>query len=104
MAYNDKIVIQQATESRDDYGEVDTTWATYKTVWAERQDQTGNRGHNAEMPIFTDGITFKIHRHDAPDLTTKMRVSYDSQVWVIRGMRRDGRLHTVIDIEAFDDE
>lgn len=104
MAYNYYIVIEQATESRDTYGEVDTTWSTYKSVWAERQDQSGSKNYQADMPVFTDGITFKLHTHDAPDLTSKMRINHDSQYWVIRSIRKEGRLHTVIDIEAFDDE
>lgn len=104
MAYNDKIIIQQKAVAADDYGERDPTWTTYKTVWGERQDQNGYRSDSADMPVFTDGISFKIHAHDAPDVTTKMRVSYDSDIWDIIRMERSGRLHYVLYVEAQDDE
>ena len=104
MAYNDKIIIQQKSVTADDYGERDPTWTTYKTVWAERQDQSGSTAAQSDMPVFTDSISFKIHRQDAPDVTTKMRVSYDSDYWYILRLERTGRLHYVLHVEAFDDE
>jgi len=104
MGYNYQIVIQEATESRDDYGEVDTTWATYKTVWAERDDEGGVMSYEAEQPVYSDSMTFKIHSYDAPDVTTKMRISYDSNIFLIRDVRREGRFHFHLTTEAFDDE
>ena len=104
MAYNDKIIIQQKSVSADTYGERDATWTTYKTVWAERQDQNGYKSDQTDMPVFTDGISFKIHAHDAPDVTTKMRVSYDSLYWDIIRMERGGRLHYILYVESYDDE
>jgi len=104
MAYNDLIVIQQRTDARDDYGEMDPTWSTYKSVWAELQTQGGSRSIQSDMPVFTDGITMRIHTHDAPAVTSKMRVSYDSQYWYINRITKEGRLHTVLDLEAYDDE
>ena len=104
MAYNDKIIIQQKSVSADTYGERDATWTTYKTVWAERQDQNGYKSDQTDMPVFTDGISFKIHAHDAPDVTTKMRVSYDSLYWDIIRMERSGRLHYILYVESYDDE
>ena len=49
-------------------------------------------------------ITFRIHAHDAPSVTSKMRVSYDSQYWTITGISKEGRLHIVLNVEAYDDE
>ena len=104
MAYNDKIVIQQSTETRDAYGEVDTTWSTYKTVWAEIDDSGGSKDFTSDMPVYEDGMSFKIRQADAPDLTTKMRISWNSQVWIIRSKQRDGRLRWNIIADAYDDE
>ena len=104
MAYNDRVVIEQKTVSADTYGERDATWRTYKTVWAERQAQSGSKTNQADMPVFGDSITFKIHAHDAPDITSKMRANYDSQYWDIVRLERTGRLHYVLHIEAWDDE
>lgn len=104
MTYNDKIVIQQATESRDSIGEVDRSWATYKTVWAEITDSSSYVGHESDMPVHEYGKSFKFHTHDAPAVTTKMRISYDSQVWYIKSINKEGRLRTELIAEAYDDE
>jgi SPP1 family predicted phage head-tail adaptor len=104
MAYNDLIVIQQKTVARDDYGEPDPTWTTYKSVWAEKVERGGDRTYQGDMPVFTDGITLRIHTHDAPAVTSKMRISYDSQYWTIVAIEKEGRLHTVLNAEAYDDE
>ena len=104
MAYNDKIVIQQSTETRDDYGEVDVTWSTYKTVWAEMDVPGGGKTHETDMPIYYDNRLFTIRSYDAPDVTTKMRISYDSDIYLILSIQKRGRMFTVLITEAFDDE
>ena len=104
MAYNDKIVIQQRTGARDSYGEMDPTWATYKTVWSEMDDTGGIIDYSSEQPVYSDTRSFKIHTHDAPSVTTKMRVSYDSKYYMIRSIRKEGRLWTNLTTEAYDDE
>lgn len=104
MAYNYKIVIQQSTVTADDYGERDKTWTTYKTLWAERDDSGGFVGYTAEMPVYTDALSFRVHAHDAPAVTTKMRIYYDSKYYMIRSITRQGRLHFLLTTEAFDDE
>lgn len=104
MAYNDKIIIQQTTESRGDAGGVEDTWSTYKTVWAEIDDLAGNKDNSADMPVYEDSFSFKIHKADAPDVTTKMRISWESQYWYIRSKQREGRLRWVLIAEAYDDE
>ena len=104
MAYNDYIVIQQSTVSADRYGERDKTWTTYKSVWAERDDEGGYLGYTADMPVYSDSLSFRIHTHDAPDVTTKMRISYNSKYYLIRSIQTEGRLHTNLRVEAFDDE
>ncbi len=104
MGYNYQIVIQESTETRSSAGAVDTTWATYKTVWAERDDPGGGVSYEAEEPVYSDALAFKIHSHDAPDVTTKMRISYESDLYWIRSIRREGRFHFHLVTEAFDDE
>jgi SPP1 family predicted phage head-tail adaptor len=104
MAYNDKIIIQQRTDGRGDAGGVEETWSTYKTVWAEIDDLSGNKDNAADMPVYEDSMSFKIHTHDAPDVTTKMRISWESQYFYIRSKQRDGRLRTTLIADAYDDE
>ena len=104
MAYNDKIIIQQRTDARDDYGEMDPTWSTYKTLWGERADDGGYIDYTSDQPVYSGLLSFRIHIHDAPSVTTKMRISYDSKYYMIRSLTKEGRLHTVLSVEAFDDE
>jgi len=104
MAYNDKIVIQQKTVAADDYGERDGTWTTYKTVWSEMDDSGGNLSYESDMPIYSDSRLFTIRTYDAPDVTTKMRLSYDSKYWKITSIQKRGRMFTVLVAEAHDDE
>lgn len=105
MAYNDSIVIQQYTQARDTYGAIDAgTWATYKTVWAEIEDVSSVVSNESEMPVHQDGKSFKIRTHDAPAVTTKMRISYNSEFYYIGSIQKEGRLRTILIGEAYDDE
>jgi len=104
MAYNDKIIIQQTTEGRGTAGGIEDTWTTYKSVWADIEDVSSYVSHESEMPVHEDSKSFKIHKHDAPSVTTKMRISYDSQYFFIRSIQKEGRLRTVLVAEAYDDE
>ena len=104
MAYNDKIIIQEPTEARGDAGGVEETWTTYKTVWAEIDDLGGGKDNASEMPVYTDSFSFKIHKTDAPDVTTKMRISWESEYWYIRSKQREGRLRWVLIADTHDDE
>lgn len=104
MTFNDSIVIQQTTESRGTAGGVEDTWSTYKTVWAQIEDVSGNENFSSDMRVYEDAKSFKIHQEDAPDVTTKMRISYDSRYFRITSMSKEGRLRTTLIAVALDDE
>ena len=104
MGYNYQIVIQESTVSADDYGERDETWTTYKTVWAEMDIPGGGLSYESDMPVYSDSRVFRIHTPDASGVTTKMRISYDSDIYEIRSIQKDQRLHKVLIAEAMDDE
>lgn len=104
MGYNYQLIIQQRTDARDDYGEMDATWSTYKTVWAERDDTGGVLSYESEMPVYSDALSFKIHSYDAPDVTTKMRISYNSELYLIRSVQKEGRFHFHLTTQAYDDK
>ena len=105
MAYNDSIIIQQYTQARDTLGAIDAgTWGTYKTVWADISDPYGSVSNESDMPVYSESINFKIHTHDAPAVTTKMRISYNSQYYLIASIQKEGRLRTVLTATAYDDE
>ncbi len=104
LTYNDLIVIQQTTQSRTSLGEVVDTWGTYKSAWADIEDAQSNVGYEGGQPAFEDGKSFKIHTDDAPGVTTKMRISYDSTFFYIRSIRKEGRLRTILLADGYDDE
>jgi len=106
MAYNDLIVIQQNTVSRDTAGFKQFSWSTYKTVWAEIVDTGGVMDYESEQPVWRDSKTFKIHKHDAPEVKAypQMRISYNSDYFMITGIEHEGRLFTTLTGDATDDD
>ena len=103
MGYNSQITIQQETETRTDYGDVSSSWSTYKTVWADKDNTGGSVTHESDQPVYSESTTFKFRTEDADAVTTKMRISHDSQVYWIRSIQKD-RLFTTLITEAYDDE
>lgn len=104
MGYNYQIVIQQKSVTADAYGERDATWTTYKTVWAELDDGGGSLTYESDMPVYAGTKTFVIRTADASGLTTKMRISYNSETYRILSLSIDERQRTTITAEAYDDE
>jgi len=105
MTYNDQIVIQQTDSARGEYGEAGPgDWTTYKTVWAEIEDISGNENFASDMRVYEDAKSFKIHLQDAPAVTSKMRVSYDSRFFSINSINKQSRLRWLLIGVAFDDE
>ena len=91
----DKLITIEQWEAdspaQDSYGAPSGTWATYTTRWAEKTDKSGRE-------FFTGGLVgeatcmFKVYYVDG--LTTKMRISYDSQYYDIVGISELGRWDT----------
>jgi len=105
MAFREKIIIQYPVETRGDAGSLETTWATHKTVYAEIDDLSGGEDNTSDMTVYVNGLSFKIHKKDAPDVTTKMRISYDSDYWYIKSKQKDIRRGFITLIaDTYDDE
>ena len=91
----DKLITiqEQSADSpaHDSYGAPSSTWGTYITRWAEKIDKGGRE-------FFTGGTVgeatcmFKMYYVDG--LTTKMRISYDSEYYDIIGIAELGRQDT----------
>lgn len=104
MTYNDQILIEEYTQARGIYGGVDQgSWATYRTVWAEIDDVSGTDNDASEMRVYQDAKTFKIHLQDAPAVTTKMRINYDSRFFEITRLTKQSRLRWLLMGVAYDD-
>lgn len=83
------IVIQSATETRDDYGAVVQTWTTFATVWARKRDIRGSEQFDVQQVNPRIAATFLIYWLSG--ITEKMRISYDGQYWDIRSINEIGR-------------
>lgn len=85
---NRRITIQEPTETQDDYGEAIQSWATYRTVWAEKRDLPGNEAFDADQ-IVAEAVTDWRIRH-LSGLTRKMRISYGGDIYDIRSIKEIG--------------
>jgi len=85
-----RITIQQWADDSPAYnaaGEPSGSWATYRTVWAEKVEASGREILQSGLQGVTDTV-FRIW-FDA-DVTYKMRISLDSTTYEIVGLKELG--------------
>lgn len=86
------ITIQSATETKDSFGAPIQTWATLASVWAQIKEVRGKEYFAAQAVNSEVDTIFAIRYRS--DVTTKMRISYDSKTYDIQSVvevgRRDG--------------
>ena len=71
----DRIVIEQATETRNSVGEVSLSWTTFATVWA---DVSALSGREAERYGQIVGFTgHKVTIRQLPGVKVSMRIIYE---------------------------
>jgi SPP1 family predicted phage head-tail adaptor len=89
-----RIIIQQWTAdspAQDSYGAPSGSWATYVTRWAQKIDKSGREFFQGG----TVGETLCIFKcRYVSGLTTKMRISYNSEYYDIVGIVELGRQDT----------
>ena len=84
-----RIVIQSNTQTRDAYGALVDSWATFATVSAKYMPIRGDEYLAAQqMTAKVDGV-FKIRWLSG--VTETMRISYDGKYWDIRSLNETGR-------------
>lgn len=81
---NRRITIQQVTETQDSYNALTESWSTYKTVWAEVVPKRAREYFSQAETVSQSDIMFRI-RHIS-GVTTKMRISYDGNVYDIQSI------------------
>jgi SPP1 family predicted phage head-tail adaptor len=101
---NDKIVIQNVTESRSATGGVTQTPATYLTLWAEVEQASGNENFTSDMNVYNDIKRFTVYYQKGKSITPKMRVVYRTDTYHIISLSNEDRLKTVITAVRYDDE
>lgn len=91
-----KITIQQLTETRDSYGGLVNTWATFATMRAAITPLSGGEFYQAKQEFSSSILKFKI-RYKA-GIQTKMRILYDSRYFDIESIIDINMEHKVIDL------
>jgi SPP1 family predicted phage head-tail adaptor len=97
-----RIVIQELTNTSDEYNQPVSSWATFTTVWAEVKDGGVSEGFQADQLTATRMTTF-VTRY-MTGLTELMRILYGGKVYNIRGIRSPDRKRSLeIVAEMLDD-
>lgn len=85
-----RITIQTPTDSRDTYGGVVPSWATYATRWANVRyvsNQSASESFPADRKTSRYSIQFTVRSDTTTQaMTTKMRISFDSKIYDIRSI------------------
>ena len=85
-----RIVIQEPTETVDDYGGQSVTWGAQSTVWAHIKSATGREVFQSEQLQSRVSHVFTIrYQSDLKDtsVTAKNRISFDGRFFQIRYVR-----------------
>ena len=72
----DRIVIEQATETRNSVGEVTLSWSTFATVWADVQALSGREAERYGQIVGFTG--HKVTIRQLPGVKVSMRIIYES--------------------------
>ncbi len=81
---NQKITIEQVTESRTGSGAVQETWNAFATVWASVEPLNGREYFQAQQETAT--VTTRIRIRYLAGVTPKMRVNYDNRIFDIESV------------------
>jgi len=105
MAMNEFITVQQVTETRSSTGAVSESWATHVQSWADIQQLSGTEQFSSDMTVYTDTKKFILNYQEAKDITSKMRISYNSAYYNITSVNHEpGRVRTTLIAYRNDDE
>lgn len=83
-----KITLQKPTTTTDEYGEEETTWDDFRSVWADIQKQSGREMFEAGKLAEVE-IVFKIRY--LSEITPEWRIQYDGKDFDITHIKEIGR-------------
>ncbi len=89
-----KIVIEQATDTQGGGGAISQTWATFKTLYAQRIDTGGIESLFGRQ--ISSEITVVWRCMYVEGITAKMRILYDSNYYNIVAVNEHGRQYLEI--------
>jgi len=93
-ALRHRLVIEQAAEERDDYGQAIETWTTFATVWGSIEPMGGRERFLAAQTHAQANYRARIRFLEG--LTAKMRISHDGKVYAITYIADDGRRRELV--------
>lgn len=84
-----RVIIQAKTETQNSFGETIETWATFKTIWAEKKTATGREAFQSGREVTGSLAVFT--GHYLAGVTTEHRILEGSTVWDILSVNEIGR-------------
>lgn len=87
----EQVLIEAPTETRDAFGGVVTTWATFAEPWARVVTMTGQEALRATAMQAQHAVRFQMHW--LPGVLPAMRLSWDGRLYDIREIDTSRRHH-----------
>lgn len=84
-----RIILLQRSTSADDWNQNVDSYVQLAEVWAEVRDQGAKEREEADQRVTVNPKIFTIRFRS--DITTKHRISYDSDIYHITGITEIGR-------------
>lgn len=94
-----RLTIEQVSNTTDNQGGQASTWATLATVWGKLEPIKSFERLFAQRVEYQRSHTCTI-RHRT-DVTTSMRISFDSRIFQIKGLRKpdEKKFLLILDLE-----
>lgn len=98
---DNRIEIQQLTESRDSFGQPIKSWSLLAAVWSKFIPATSSESVTAEQRSSVNQAMFEIRYRRG--ITPRMRVKHDGAYWEIEGVHEpERRVKLVLQCHAFE--
>ena len=92
--FDQRITIQNVTESVDTFGQRVQAFSTLANVWAKVEEKSGSEGETSDQIIATRKVQFLIRWRN--DINEQMRILYRGQIYEIESIiNGDARHHTM---------
>lgn len=84
----ERVMIQRATITYNEFNEPVETWADLATVWAKRQDASAGESYRAQEVGAQISARFSVLRtSEIADVNPKDRIAYDGRTYNITAVR-----------------
>ena len=88
--YDERVTIQNLTETLDGYGDPIQSWADQVTTWAQVLPIRGDEPFHLSQTLSKAAIKFRIRYNSGITITTKQRLVYNSVNYDIEHVSRKG--------------